>query len=149
MLPQDRIKRVRPLQKLDDVRRQSAAERRARAHALRCAECLRVPICACPSLTRHRWTVKAASECVESRATVQDYEGLDRSCVLGVHPVTGSARSEIRDSDIIALIGPNGGGKTTVLGAAGIIYRSVKPRLFFAKSGKYDQSMQNWSVEYD
>src|SRR6266566_3548213 len=102
-------------------------------------------------------------------------------------PRDWSARSEIRDSDIIALadrvtkesyqkylrrltlvkirgfsdrrvsfdfpvtalIGPNGGGKTTVLGAAGIIYRSVKPRLFFAKSGKYDQSMQNWSVEYD
>jgi predicted ATPase len=101
--------------------------------------------------------------------------------------VTGESRSEIRDSDIIALadrvtkeayqkylrrmtlvkvrgfndrrisfdfpvtalIGPNGGGKTTVLGAAGIIYRSVQPRLFFAKSGKYDQSMQNWSVEYD
>jgi predicted ATPase len=101
--------------------------------------------------------------------------------------VKSSARSEIRDSDVIALtdrvtkesyqkylrrmtliklrsfddrrvsfdfpvtalIGPNGGGKTTVLGAAGIIYRSVQPRLFFAKSGKYDQSMQNWSVEYD
>lgn len=101
--------------------------------------------------------------------------------------MTGPARSEIRDSDIIALadrvakegyqkylrrmtlvklrsfsdrrvsfdfpvtalIGPNGGGKTTVLGAAGIIYRSVQPRLFFAKSGRYDQSMQNWIIEYD
>lgn len=101
--------------------------------------------------------------------------------------MTGPTRSEIRDSDIIALadrvakegyqkylrrltlvkirgfndrrvsfdfpvtalIGPNGGGKTTVLGAAGIIYRSVQPRLFFAKSGKYDRSMQDRSVEYD
>lgn len=101
--------------------------------------------------------------------------------------MTSSARSEIRNSDIIALsdrvtkesyqkylrrmtlvkirgfndrrisfdfpvtalIGPNGGGKTTVLGAAGIIYRSVYPRQFFAKSGRYDQSMQNWSIEYD
>lgn len=101
--------------------------------------------------------------------------------------MTGLARTEIRDSDIIALadrvsregylkylrrmtlvkirgfndrrvsfdfpvtalIGPNGGGKTTVLGAAGIIYQSVPPRLFFAKSGKYDRSMQDWIVEYD
>lgn len=53
------------------------------------------------------------------------------------------------DFPVTALIGPNGGGKTTVLGAAGIIYKSVAPRLFFAKSGRYDQSMQNWSIEYD
>ena len=53
------------------------------------------------------------------------------------------------DFPVTALIGPNGGGKTTVLGAAGIIYSSVQPRLFFAKSGKYDESMQNWSIEYD
>ena len=53
------------------------------------------------------------------------------------------------DFPVTALIGPNGGGKTTVLGAAAIIYSSVPPRLFFAKSGNYDESMQNWRVEYD
>ena len=49
---------------------------------------------------------------------------------------------------VTALIGPNGGGKTTVLGAAGLLYRDVQPKRFFAKSGKYDNSMQNWKIEY-
>lgn len=53
------------------------------------------------------------------------------------------------DFPVTALIGPNGGGKTTVLGAAGIIYRSIPPRTFFAKSGKYDAGMQEWSIEYE
>jgi len=49
---------------------------------------------------------------------------------------------------VTALVGPNGGGKTTILGAAALIYQSVAPRRFFAKSGKYDSSMKDWSVEY-
>lgn len=53
------------------------------------------------------------------------------------------------DFPVTALVGPNGGGKTTILGAAGLIYKEVKPRRFFAKSGKYDASMQNWAIEYD
>ena len=53
------------------------------------------------------------------------------------------------DFPVTALVGPNGGGKTTILGAAGLIYSAVKPRRFFAKSGKYDSSMQNWTIEYD
>lgn len=53
------------------------------------------------------------------------------------------------DFPVTALVGPNGGGKTTILGAAGLIYKDVKPRRFFAKSGKYDASMQNWVIEYD
>ncbi|MEN5084639.1 AAA family ATPase [Bosea sp. TWI1241] len=53
------------------------------------------------------------------------------------------------DFPVTAIIGPNGGGKTTVLGAAAIIYRSVPPRAFFAKSGKYDGGMQDWSIEYE
>jgi predicted ATP-dependent endonuclease of OLD family len=53
------------------------------------------------------------------------------------------------DFPVTALVGPNGGGKTTILGAAGLIYADVKPRRFFAKSGKYDSSMQNWVIEYD
>ncbi len=52
------------------------------------------------------------------------------------------------DFPVTAVVGPNGGGKTTILGAAGLIYRGVPPRRFFAKSGKYDSSMKDWSVEY-
>ena len=52
------------------------------------------------------------------------------------------------DFPVTALVGPNGGGKTTILGAAGLIYRDVPPRRFFAKSGKYDSSMKDWVVEY-
>jgi energy-coupling factor transporter ATP-binding protein EcfA2 len=50
---------------------------------------------------------------------------------------------------VTALVGPNGGGKTTILGAAAVAYQDVKPRKFFAKSGKYDDSMQSWTIEYE
>lgn len=53
------------------------------------------------------------------------------------------------DFPVTALVGPNGGGKTTVLGAAALIFKTVPPRRFFAKSGKYDASMKNWKVEYE
>lgn len=52
------------------------------------------------------------------------------------------------DFPVTALIGPNGSGKTTILGAAGLIYKEVLPRRFFVKSGQYDQSMREWKVEY-
>jgi predicted ATPase len=50
---------------------------------------------------------------------------------------------------VTAIVGPNGGGKTTIIGAAAILYKSVTPALFFAKSGKYDTSMLNWKIEYE
>jgi energy-coupling factor transporter ATP-binding protein EcfA2 len=53
------------------------------------------------------------------------------------------------DFPVTALIGPNGGGKTTILGAAAIAYKGIKPRRFFAKSGKFDDSMKDWAVEYE
>ncbi|WP_156361382.1 ATP-dependent nuclease [Sphingomonas sp. Leaf67] len=53
------------------------------------------------------------------------------------------------DFPVTAIIGPNGGGKTTVLGSAGIIYRDIPPRAFFSKSGKYDSGMQDWPIEYE
>ncbi|MGA2484178.1 MAG: AAA family ATPase [Candidatus Acidiferrales bacterium] len=53
------------------------------------------------------------------------------------------------DFPVTALIGPNGGGKTTILGAAACAYKSVAPKRFFSKSGKYDETMQDWSIEYD
>ncbi len=53
------------------------------------------------------------------------------------------------DFPVTALVGPNGGGKPTILGAAAMLYKSVKPRRFFAKSGKYDESMKDWAIEFD
>lgn len=53
------------------------------------------------------------------------------------------------DFPVTAIIGPNGGGKTSVLGAAAIAYQDIQPRRFFAKGGKFDASMQDWSIEYD
>lgn len=49
--------------------------------------------------------------------------------------VRGFRNQEVRfDFLVTALIGPNGGGKTTVLGAAGCAYKDIQPRQFFAKS---------------
>ncbi|HEV2640220.1 MAG TPA: AAA family ATPase [Actinocrinis sp.] len=53
------------------------------------------------------------------------------------------------DFPVTAIVGPNGGGKTTVLGAAGLAYRSVAPGHYFAKSGHYDASMKDWVIEYE
>lgn len=53
------------------------------------------------------------------------------------------------DFPVTAVIGPNGGGKTTVLGAAACAYKDIAPRRFFAKSGSFDETMQNWEIEYD
>lgn len=53
------------------------------------------------------------------------------------------------DFPVTALVGPNGGGKTTLMGAAACAYASVKPSRFFAKSGRFDASMKNWKFEYE
>ncbi|MCX2524443.1 ATP-dependent nuclease [Larsenimonas rhizosphaerae] len=50
---------------------------------------------------------------------------------------------------VTAIVGPNGGGKTTIAGAAAILYKEIAPALFFAKSGTYDTSMLNWKIEYE
>lgn len=60
-----------------------------------------------------------------------------------------SDRSVSFDFPVTALVGPNGGGKTTILGAAAIAYEGIPPRQFFAKSGKLDDSMLNWRIEYE
>jgi AAA15 family ATPase/GTPase len=52
------------------------------------------------------------------------------------------------DFPVTALIGPNGGGKTTILGAAGLIHKEIKPKRFFAKNNVFDNSMSNWKVDY-
>ncbi len=53
------------------------------------------------------------------------------------------------DFPVTALVGPNGGGKSTVLGAAACAYKAVKPGLFFPKSSIGDNSMSQWSIEYE
>ncbi|MCY1128757.1 AAA family ATPase [Frigidibacter sp. RF13] len=49
---------------------------------------------------------------------------------------------------VTALIGTNGGGKSTILGAAALAYKDVKPGQFFPKSYIGDTSMSDWVVEY-
>lgn len=53
------------------------------------------------------------------------------------------------DFPVTALIGTNGGGKSTILGAAAIAHKSIRPALFFPKSSLGDESMANWSIGYE
>lgn len=69
---------------------------------------------------------------------------------LRLNPIRGFEDQVIKfDFPVTALIGPNGGGKTTVLGAAACAYISEKPSRFFSKSGSLDNSMQNWRILYE
>lgn len=69
---------------------------------------------------------------------------------LSLRPVRGfDGESVTFDFPVTAIVGPNGGGKTTILGAAACAYKSIQPRRFFAKSGKYDEAMKDWSIEYE
>ncbi len=52
------------------------------------------------------------------------------------------------DFPVTALIGPNGGGKTTVLGAAACAYKETKPGKYFPKCGKYDDSINGQETIY-
>ena len=52
------------------------------------------------------------------------------------------------DFPVTALIGPNGGGKTTVLSAAALIHRDVKTTRAFPRSGSYDDGMRGWKINY-
>lgn len=53
------------------------------------------------------------------------------------------------DFPVTALIGPNGGGKTTILGACALLYDSVAPRQFFTRNKQLDEEMRDWSIAYD
>ena len=69
---------------------------------------------------------------------------------LRLNPIRGFEDQVIKfDFPVTALIGQNGGGKTTVLGAAACAYISEKPSRFFSKSGSLDNSMQNWKILYE
>lgn len=53
------------------------------------------------------------------------------------------------DFPVTALIGPNGGGKSTVLGAAACIYDGTDPHKVFRKSRVGDDTMNDWRIEYE
>ncbi|NLI91237.1 MAG: AAA family ATPase [Peptococcaceae bacterium] len=62
--------------------------------------------------------------------------------------IRGFANESVKfDFPVTAIVGPNGGGKTTVLGAAACAYKEIKPGRFFTKSGKFDNSMREWKNE--
>ncbi len=48
---------------------------------------------------------------------------------------------------VTALVGTNGGGKSTILGAAALSYKNIRPGQFFPKAFVGDESMADWSVE--
>jgi AAA domain, putative AbiEii toxin, Type IV TA system/AAA domain len=50
---------------------------------------------------------------------------------------------------VTALIGTNGGGKSTILGASALAYKAVRPGDYFPKSNVADASMANWRIDYD
>jgi len=53
------------------------------------------------------------------------------------------------DFPVTALVGPNGGGKSTVLGAAGSAYSSFKIERAFQKSRIGDDSMDKWIIKHE
>ncbi len=53
------------------------------------------------------------------------------------------------DFPVTAIIGTNGGGKSTILGAAALAYQSIKPGQFFPKSNIGDNSMAHWKIHYE
>lgn len=53
------------------------------------------------------------------------------------------------DFPVTALIGPNGGGKSTIIGTALLAYQPNKSVNFFKKSRFGDEGMNNWKMEYE
>lgn len=50
---------------------------------------------------------------------------------------------------VTALIGTNGGGKSTILGSVALSYKNVRPSQFFPKAFVGDESMSDWSIEIE
>ena len=50
---------------------------------------------------------------------------------------------------VTALVGTNGGGKSTILGAAAMSYKNIRPGQFFPKAFVGDESMVDWSIEIE
>jgi predicted ATPase len=52
-------------------------------------------------------------------------------------------------SPVTALVGTNGGGKATILGASALSYKNMRPSQFFPKAFVGDETMKDWSVEIE
>ncbi|WP_337264539.1 MULTISPECIES: ATP-dependent nuclease [unclassified Serratia (in: enterobacteria)] len=52
-------------------------------------------------------------------------------------------------SPVTALIGTNGGGKSTILGSVALAYKTIKPSQFFPKAFIGDESMSEWEIEIE
>ena len=52
-------------------------------------------------------------------------------------------------SPVTALIGTNGGGKSTILGAVALAYKNMRPSQFFPKAFVGDETMADWSIEIE
>lgn len=50
---------------------------------------------------------------------------------------------------VTALVGTNGGGKSTILGASAISYKNMRPGQFFPKAFVGDETMADWRVEIE
>jgi len=53
------------------------------------------------------------------------------------------------DFPVTALIGPNGGGKSTIIGATMQAYHNGKQNTFFKKSRVGDEGMNDWKIEFE
>ena len=70
------------------------------------------------------------------RVTLRGVRGFADQTVEYRYPVTG-------------LIGTNGGGKSTILGATALAYRNVRPGIYFPKASVGDNSMTDWAIEFE
>lgn len=52
-------------------------------------------------------------------------------------------------SPVTALVGTNGGGKSTILGGAALSYKNIRPGQFFPKAFVGDDGMADWTVEVE
>jgi predicted ATPase len=69
---------------------------------------------------------------------------------IHIGKLRGLSNIDVRfDFPVTAIIGPNCGGKSTILGSAACAYKETKPRDFFPKSAIGDDSMSEWSAEYE
>jgi hypothetical protein len=69
---------------------------------------------------------------------------------MQIHKIRGFSDKDINfEFPVTALIGSNGSGKSSILGAAACAYKSIKPSLFFPKSSIGDTSMAEWGASYN
>ncbi|WP_340289087.1 ATP-dependent nuclease [Sulfitobacter pontiacus] len=83
-----------------------------------------------------------------TRIAQNNYHRLVKRVML--HHVRGIREQTIEFRyPVTALIGTNGGGKSTILGSVALAYKNVKPAQFFPKAFRGDETMADWFVEYE